>query len=173
MARVAVFGSVTMEYTFTVSTWPMPGTSMDATTLERKLGGKGLYQAVACRRLNALTTLITSVGNDPYGKEVAAELAYNHITPCIEYEDFVPWQGMGTDVTMVVECGDESYIIARRDATDKLSLKFIEEQGHAVVDQSDAVLVTFDASLAAAGKLIELARAADKPVIVNASPPSD
>src|SRR5690242_19268777 len=69
MPRVAVFGSVTMEFTFRVEEWPVEGGKALSGAVSGWLGGKGLFQAMASHRMDMPTTLISSVANDVFGSK--------------------------------------------------------------------------------------------------------
>jgi sugar/nucleoside kinase (ribokinase family) len=175
VAKVAVFGSVTMEFTFRVTEWPERGKSVQGEATG-ELGGKGLFQAVAARRMNLETVLISSVGQDAYGELARERLAHFSVEDCIEGIRVDKARGFSTDVAglIVDRTSGLSGTIGCREATDKLSDQFVETKVRAVLEEADALLVTFDASLAQAEHIIRLARDLDPPVpvVVNASPPA-
>lgn len=173
MTKVAVFGSVTMEFTFRVDEWPEKGKSVQGRATGT-LGGKGLFQAVASRRMGMQTILISSVGDDIYGRDVQEKLKALYLEPCIEMQPFDPARGFCTDVAGVIvdDGSSSSSTIGCREATDMLSSEFLEDRVSSTLSHTDAVLVTFDASLDAVQRITEIAGEKKKPVVVNASPPA-
>lgn len=171
MGRVVVYGSVTMEYKFEVQEWPRPGKSIQG-TLYGSLGGKGLYQAVACSRWGSQTALVSAIGDDIYGKEVLRRLEQEDIQPILYTVTVDRRKGAGTEVAGVIEQGTESCTIGCRSATDKITGEFVEQDAREAVAAADAILITFDASLSGAQRLIDIASASERklPVVVNASP---
>lgn len=64
---LTVLGSINIDLTSSVSSFPRPGETVLAQTLVRELGGKGANQARAAARLTGRARMIGAVGNDPDG----------------------------------------------------------------------------------------------------------
>ena len=64
-----------MDFTVTVDRLPREGETVSGGRLEVGHGGKGANQAVAGRRLGAEVRFIGCVGADPFGDEIAGDLA--------------------------------------------------------------------------------------------------
>ncbi|SDJ05368.1 ribokinase [Aliiruegeria lutimaris] len=72
---IAVFGSINIDLTTYADRLPRPGETLHGERYALGLGGKGCNQAVAARRLGAVTTLIGRIGEDEFGARARAELA--------------------------------------------------------------------------------------------------
>ncbi len=67
-SRCWVIGSAVLDTVYTVDRLPKPGENVLASKVEQFLGGKGINQAIACSRSNAITTVIACLGeNDNIG----------------------------------------------------------------------------------------------------------
>lgn len=71
---VAVFGSLNVDVTFEVESFPKPGETLLCRAVTRGAGGKGLNQAVACAKAGAETALFGAVGMDDDGAFLLASL---------------------------------------------------------------------------------------------------
>lgn len=72
--KVYVLGSINIDLVVEVDYLPKAGETLKGKQFLRNLGGKGANQAISARRLGCDTTLIASVGNDPFGKEALTKL---------------------------------------------------------------------------------------------------
>lgn len=71
---VVVVGSANLDLVVTAPHLPVPGETVLGTSYAEHAGGKGLNQAVAAARAGASTALVGSVGDDPAGRRLVAEL---------------------------------------------------------------------------------------------------
>jgi len=78
-ARVVVAGGAVMDIIFRIPQIPDPDASVQARGFDVFPGGKGLSQAVACARLGMETSLISVVGDDPYGKQILEYLEKKNV----------------------------------------------------------------------------------------------
>jgi ribokinase len=65
--RIAVVGSINVDYTAQVDRLPAPGETVGGGTLVRIAGGKGANQAAAAARLGGAVRMIGAVGDDADG----------------------------------------------------------------------------------------------------------
>ncbi len=72
---LAVVGSANVDLVSYVATLPRPGETVQALRTERRPGGKGANQAAAAARLGVPTSLVASVGDDEWGRELLDALA--------------------------------------------------------------------------------------------------
>lgn len=72
--KIAVVGSLTIDYFTRVEHFPQPGETVMAGDLSIRFGGKGANQAVAASRLGAQVAMIGCVGNDEMGRDYIERL---------------------------------------------------------------------------------------------------
>jgi ribokinase len=72
--RIAVVGSVNLDFVATAAKLPAPGETVTGATLARHPGGKGANQALAARRLGADVKMVARVGRDAMADEALALL---------------------------------------------------------------------------------------------------
>lgn len=73
--KIAVVGSVNLDFVATGAKLPAPGETVTGATLSRHPGGKGANQALAAQLMGAEVTLHARVGKDPIAGEALALLA--------------------------------------------------------------------------------------------------
>jgi ribokinase len=71
---IMVVGSINVDVTSHVRTFPSPGETVSAHRLTRQLGGKGANQAVAAARLAGFSRLVGALGDDEEGSWALREL---------------------------------------------------------------------------------------------------
>ncbi len=69
--RVCVVGSSNIDLTFRTSRLPRPGETLAGQSFQLGFGGKGANQAVMAARLGARLTMISRVGQDVFGEQIA------------------------------------------------------------------------------------------------------
>ena len=72
---VFIVGSVNVDIGASTQTLPLPGQTILAKKWATSVGGKGLNQAVACRRLGVSVCFVGCIGGDAFGQLALAELA--------------------------------------------------------------------------------------------------
>lgn len=169
-AKVVVVGSSAIDINFGVDNFPVPGREIRA-PIRLRPGGKGFFSAIGCSHLEARTALISSVAPDAFGERIKRHLENENVILC--FEDSEAQQQ--TDLVAVFQnssAGKTAYVASRD--SERLSVRFLEKQE--VVDlikDYQVILISLDVALTTLQKVIEIARALRKPVVVNASPPSD
>jgi ribokinase len=163
--RIAVVGSLNVDFTFRIPRIPKPGETLTATGMEVHPGGKGANQALAAARAGAEVCLIGCVGDDVHGIRYGARLKQEGI----ETEMLLMVDGpTGSAFIAVDERGDNS-IIVHPGANACLSIEHIDRCA-SVLSDADAVLLQLECPLPAVAHAAALARAAGVRVIVNPSP---
>lgn len=79
MSKIIVFGSISTDFVVTTSKRPAVGETITGTDFETTFGGKGANQAVASARLGAEVSMVGTVGEDIFGKELIQNLEKNGI----------------------------------------------------------------------------------------------
>jgi ribokinase len=164
--RVAVLGIFAADLAFRAERLPRMGETLLGRGFALGPGGKGSNQAVAARRAGAAVSLVSRVGDDPFGR-IARDL----------------WAGEGIDTGAVAtsatptgtafifvhaETG-ENAIIVEPGAASELSPESVE--GAAATIRSARVFLTqLEQPVAAARRGLEIARAAGVTTILNPAP---
>ena len=163
-ARVCVVGSVNADLTFTVNALPRPGQTVLASSLLSSPGGKGGNQAVAAARAGASVQLVAALGSDSAAEQLRAHLRANDVG----LDGVVTVSGPSGTAVIVVDAAAENNIVVAPGANAQLNVD--SSDIHAVIADSDVVLLQLEIPIATAIAAARVARAAGATVIVNASP---
>lgn len=168
-AKIVVLGSSAMDITFGVGKYPIPGEEVQA-NIRLRPGGKGFFSAIGCSRLEARTTLISSVAPDMFGERIKQHLQGERVILHVDESE----AQQQTDLVAVFQSeNSKTAYIASRDQ-ERLSLRFLERPEIAdAIKDCHVILLSFDLALDRIQKIVELARAYRKPLVINASPPAD
>lgn len=85
MASILVVGSANIDYTLAVPRLPAPGETIDGHRFDRKIGGKGVNQAVAAARAGGSVDMVARIGDDDLGRAlrdalVAEGIGVDHVS---------------------------------------------------------------------------------------------
>lgn len=123
---LVVFGSINMDFHFTVSALPQVGETVLAPQYDTAPGGKGANQALAAARAGAKTAMIGMVGDDGMGQRILNHLRRNEVmTSGIARSDTLP-TGMasvivdGTGKKMVIVASGANTAIKGDQAPDEI-----------------------------------------------------
>ena len=163
-SRVCVVGSVNADLTFTVNALPRPGQTVLASSLQSSPGGKGGNQAVAAARAGASVHLVAALGSDSAAEQLRAHLRANDVG----LDGVVTLPGPSGTAVIVVDAAAENNIVVAPGANAQLTVD--SSDIHAVIADSDVVLLQLEIPIATAIAAARVARAAGTTVIVNASP---
>ncbi len=163
-ARVCVVGSVNADLTFTVNALPRPGQTVLASSLLSSPGGKGGNQAVAAARAGASVQLVAALGSDSAAEQLRTHLRANDVG----LDGAVTVSGPSGTAVIVVDAAAENHIVVAPGANAQLNVGSADI--HAVIADSDVVLLQLEIPMATAIAAARVARAAGATVIVNASP---
>lgn len=163
-ARVCVVGSVNADLTFTVNALPRPGQTVLASSLLSAPGGKGGNQAVAAARAGASVQLVAALGSDSAAEQLRAHLRANDVG----LDGVVTLSGPSGTAVIVVDAAAENNIVVAPGANAQLTVD--SPDIHAVIADSDVVLLQLEIPTATAIAAARAARTASTTVIVNASP---
>jgi ribokinase len=164
MARVCVVGSVNMDLTFDVDTFPRAGETVLASSLSFAPGGKGGNQAVAAARAGARVQFVGAVGDDAAAERLRAHLQDNGVG----LDGTVGVPGPSGTAIIVVDTSGENTIVVAPGANGQLTLA--EAAVRAIVADCDVLLTQLEIPVATALSAAREARAAGAVVMVNASP---
>ncbi len=165
-ASVAVVGSCNIDLVARVPRQPLRGETLTGTTFGTYLGGKGLNQAVAARRMGADVALIGRVGADDFGTRILEALRDEGIdTTFIEADRQEP---TGTAVILVEESGENSIVVIPG-ANGVLTPADIDRAAD-VIRSATVLLLQLEVPLTTTLHAAQLARAADTTVILTPAP---
>ncbi|MBX5450180.1 MAG: ribokinase [Thermogemmatispora sp.] len=166
--RILVVGSLNMDQVVTVPRLPALGeTLLGAGSLKLVPGGKGANQAVAMARLGEQVIMAGRVGRDPFGQQLLAALQTTGVSTALVAVD--EEEASGTAFIFLVK-GDNAIIVAAgangRVGSDSGHLAQIEE----ALGRASALVLQLEIPLSTVTHLIQAARAAAVPVVLNAAP---
>ncbi|MGZ8815360.1 MAG: PfkB family carbohydrate kinase, partial [Mycobacterium sp.] len=135
-----------------------------ASSLLSAPGGKGGNQAVAAARAGASVQLVAALGSDSAAEQLRAHLRANDVG----LDGVVTLSGPSGTAVIVVDAAAENNIVVAPGANAQLTVD--SSDIHAVIADSDVVLLQLEIPIATAIAAARVARAAGTTVIVNASP---
>ncbi len=163
--KIAVVGSLNVDFTFRVPRIPKAGETLSAEGMEVHFGGKGANQAVAAARAGAEVALIGCLGNDEQGGRYRSHLASEGIDTTFLFASDVP---TGSAYIALDGRGDNS-IIVHPGANARLTIEHLN-RCEAVFRSVDTLLLQLECPLPVVAHAAKLAKDAGVQVIVNPSP---
>lgn len=142
------------------------GESLMGTGFATFVGGKGANQATAAARLGAEVSMIGKVGDDDFGRSILAALRTEGVDTA--HVSVSEADGTGVAVPVVLD-GGQNAIYAMPRANLALSARDIEAARQAI-ESADMLVLQFETGMDAIARAIEVARAADVPVLLNPAP---
>lgn len=166
MGRIAVIGSTMMDLITYITRMPEAGETLPAPRFAMGFGGKGANQAVAAARLGSRVAMIARVGDDTFG---AATLE-NFRAHGIDTRHVRPTEGVSNGVAPIfVEPSGENRILIVSGANAHLSPADIEAARETLAE-ADLILLQLEVPLETVQHAIAVARALDRPVLLNPAP---
>lgn len=165
MTDIIVIGSLNMDLTVTVPRMPAPGETLFGSGFLCSPGGKGANQAVAAARLGARVSMAGCVGDDAFGRELAANLANNGVdTRCVSSTSEKP---TGTAVIIVAEA--DNTIVVDPGANFCLTPAMLG-QAQEIIKMSDILLLQMEIPLETVDAAVRLAKKHGVRVLLNPAP---
>ncbi|HEY0602286.1 MAG TPA: ribokinase [Herpetosiphonaceae bacterium] len=165
-ASVVVVGSCNMDLVARVPRLPLPGETLTGTSFDTYLGGKGLNQAVAARRMGASVAMVARVGADDFGRRITQALHDEGIDAAqVQSDDPQP---TGTAVILVEESG-ENNIVVIPGANGALTTADIDRAAEQI-RSAGVLLLQLEVPLETTLHAAQLARAAGTTVILTPAP---
>ena len=164
--RIAVVGSMNIDYFTRVERLPRPGETTLAGQLEIRFGGKGANQAVAASRLGARVEMIGCLGEDGMGKRYQQRLQEFGIA-CggVRLVD----GGTSGCAFITLDANAENTIVVAPGANSDLDERQIETHA-ALIAAADCLLLQNEVPVAVNSAAMAVAAAAGTPVIYNPAP---
>lgn len=163
--RIAVVGSLNLDYFTRVESLPTPGETVAASKLTFYQGGKGANQAVAAARQGASVSLIGCVGADEGGSAYLRALEEEGIS--LDHVRVVP--GATGSAFITVDREGENMIVIAPGANSELRRQDVQG-ARSVLETCDVLLCQFEVPTPALVEAIQIANRAGVTVVVNPSP---
>jgi ribokinase len=167
--KVAVIGSLNIDYIAAVERLPAPGETVAATGLVRRFGGKGANQAVAAARQGARVSMVGCVGADDAGRACRRRLRKERIN--VGGVSSTNRALTGTALIAVDRAAENSIIVAAG-ANGELEPAAIRAERERIA-RSDILLLQFEVPMATVIEAVRVANRASVPVVLNPSPLRD
>jgi len=163
---ILVVGSINMDLVMRTPRVPRSGETMYGEQLRAIPGGKGANQATAVARLGMPAIMAGRVGRDHFGETLLAGLAADGVDITrVERDETV---SSGTTF-IFVEPNGENTIVLDTGANGRFSTRSAESLA-GVLDRVELVLLQLELPLDSMARVIELARAAGRKVVLDAGP---
>jgi len=166
--RVVVFGSLNVDSTSYVESFPAPGETIRSHGYRVALGGKGSNQAVAAQVVGASVDLVARIGTDAAGEFALATLQrFGLPTGAIGLE---PDASTGVAQIAVADSGENTIIIAGG-ANLTLTPAVVDAERERIIAAS-LVLTQGELPPPTIERVAELAAGADVRFVLNLAPPA-
>ncbi len=163
---ILVVGSINMDLVMRTPRVPRSGETMYGEQLRAIPGGKGANQATAVARLGMPVIMAGRVGPDHFGETLLAGLAANGVDITRVERDETTSSGT---TFIFVEPNGENTIVLDTGANGRFSTRSAESLA-GVLDRVELVLLQLELPLDSMARVIELARAAGRKVVLDAGP---
>src|SRR6185436_3861474 len=164
--KVAVVGSLNVDYIATVDRLPVAGETVPATALVRRFGGKGANQAVAAARQGAVVNMIGCLGIDSEGSSYVERLRAEGIG--VNGISTTSKALTGTAL-IAVDRAAENIIVVAAGANGYLKRAAVRSR-HESIAAADALLLQLEVPLDSVTEAVRIANRANVPVVFNPSP---
>lgn len=164
MNKAIIIGSLNMDIVAYVKDHPKIGETIFGSDVKYFSGGKGLNQAVACKRLGCETLMVGRIGNDTFGEQLLAFQRGEGIdSSSIKQVDGI---ATGTAFITVSENADNSIVVitGANAVWEDDFLDSIE------IHQEDVVLAQFEVPDNVISKAFAKAKAAGATTLLNPAP---
>jgi ribokinase len=161
---IIVFGSINMDVSIRVRSFPAPGETVLSPDYMMSPGGKGANQALACARGGAKTALIGRIGDDAIGTKILNGLRRNEVmTSGVSVSEVLP---TGLAVVMLDSSGENQIVVASGANADVRADQIPDE----ILKPGNIVLLQMELPLQENLTLMERAKTHGAMVLLNAAP---
>lgn len=166
--RVVVIGSINVDETLPVASWPQPGeTILLAGPVTTGLGGKGANQAVAAALAGAEVAFVGAVGADAGGARARDALVAHGVG--VDHVGVVPDASTGR-ATILLHDDGENLILVDPGANAEVTASTVRA-ARDVIAAADVVLVQGEVSRGAIETAAALCRETGARFVLNLAPP--
>lgn len=166
MKKIAVVGSINMDFVTSVQMQPKVGETVLGNGMELKPGGKGANQAYAAAYLGGDVTMLGAVGDDDSGKRLIENLKKAGVHT--EYIKVSEGVSSGVAWIAVNEAGDNSIIVipGANQTVDRAYVDSVMD----VIRESDIVILQLEIPMDTVEYVAKKAKEAGKYVILDPAP---
>lgn len=166
MKKILVLGSINQDHRINFIKLPKLGETIHAQDYQLILGGKGLNQAVAAGRSNAVVTFIAAVGNDEAGHQVLQQLKRDNVNT----DAIITFDKEQTGIAIVmVDAQGENSIIIHPGANAALTPVHVMKYQN-LIAESSALLMQLEIPLETVIETAKLAKQLQKKIVINPAP---
>ncbi|MFB7141283.1 ribokinase [Gottfriedia sp. NPDC056225] len=165
MRKIAVVGSINMDYFVEAEKLPEIGETLLGNQFFLSVGGKGANQAVAASRLGAEVALFGSVGKD----EISEIFIENMKNETLDIKNLNLVEGSHTGVAFIEICNSENRILVVPGANDFTDVSYINRVLEGLLTY-DVVLFQMETPIELMEYLIPILHEKGKIIIVNPAP---
>lgn len=165
-AEAVVVGSLNMDLVVRTPRHPRPGETLLGRRFAATPGGKGANQAVALARLGASTAMVGRVGDDAYGRALAANLEHEGI----QGDSVQAGDATETGVAMIqVDDASQNSIVVIPGSNGELSAADVA-RADGLLARARLVVCQLEVPLAAVREALARARDHGATTLLNAAP---
>lgn len=166
MAKITVFGIMVADMVARVEEFPKEGETILGSSLNVYLGGKGINQAVAAKRLGGDVEMIGCVGKDGHGETFLSLLD----SEGIERRNVIITEKVPTGVAQIqINDAGQNKIVVIPSANHEFGLEEVEKTRY-VFDDTEYALFQLEMRYEVTERAIEYAHAKGVKVIFNPAP---
>lgn len=166
MKKIAVIGSLNMDYVITVPSMPQVGETVLSTGFSLVPGGKGANQAYAAGRLGGQVVMLGAVGQDSAGDALCQSLA----SAGVDVSRTKHCEGLPTGSAFIpVDAEGNNSILVAQGANGAVDISYIKENRD-VLESCDIVLLQLEIPLETVVFVAKTAKELGKTVILDPAP---
>jgi|SRR5690625_4235391 len=165
MNKIAVIGSINIDYFIETNTFPKNGETIEAKNMQLMFGGKGANQAVAAGKLGGAVTFFGSVGDE---KE-SASIIENFHTHGVDTTYIQKVSNVNTGSAFVFSSQLDNRIILIEGANHYTNKQYLEKHLDAILAH-DIFLLQFEIPFEAIEYIIPILAEHKKTIIVDPAP---
>ena len=164
--KIVVVGSINCDIVTYLKQFPQPNETVFAHGYEIAIGGKGLNQAVAAKRLGAQVSMIGCIGDDDFGRQACAHLLANGVNcDSVMVSDMTP---TGVATIAVNDAGDNMISVA---SGANLALTVAHVMAfRELIESADVLITQSEVSVDVMTCALEIANGAGVKSILNPAP---
>lgn len=162
--HILIIGSANADYVIHADRLPRMGETLPGRDFSVNIGGKGLNQAIAVRRLGGDAAFLGAVGNDMNGAMLLRAMQDNQVL----FEG-VCTEKASTGMAMITVVQGDNCILLHPGANACLTKEMLSEKRQ-LIESAAAVILQLEIPIETVCAAIQMAHAAHVPVFLNPAP---